>query len=287
MTRTLLPRLTARLLAEGIPEARTQAEYLLSSALGVRRLDLYLLPDIPRLDAAALRRLDADCERLARHEPLQYVLGETEFMGRRFRSDPRALIPRPETEELVRHALELLPAGRTPAPGIVEAGTGSGCIAVTLRLERPGAAVTATDCSPEALALARENAVALHADRIDWRLCDLLDGIPPRSMDLVISNPPYIATDELDGLDRNVRDHEPRLALDGGADGLDVIRRLASQAAHVLRPGGQLLLEIGEDQGTAVPGILTQHGYTAVRVLRDMNGHHRVVTAHSAAQPRI
>ncbi len=276
-----------RLRGAGIPEARVQAEYLLSAALGVRRLDLYMLPETARVDEAALHRLDADCNRLANHEPLQYVLGETEFMGRRFRCDRRALIPRPETEELVRYALTHIPDGRHPAPDIVEVGTGSGCIAITLRLERPASAVTATDCSPEALDLARKNADALQADPIHWRQCDLLGGLPARSMDIVISNPPYIATKELGGLDRNVRDYEPRLALDGGGDGLDVIRRLIDQAREVLRPGGQLFLEIGEDQGAAVSEILARHGYTAVHVLKDINGCDRVVAARSAPQPWI
>ncbi len=278
MIRSLIQNLEARLQAAGVKESRTCAEYLLSSAMGVSRLDLYLLNSICP-EKIPRSWVDACCSRLERHEPLQYVLGETEFMGRIFRCDRRALIPRPETEEMIRHAISLLVQSQNTAPAIVDAGTGSGCVAITLRLEFPGAAITATECSAEALELAQENAEALEAGPITWLNSNLLDGLAAHSMDMVISNPPYIRSSEIRRLDRNIRDYEPRLALDGGGDGLVIIRRLVSDALRVLRPGGTLIMEIGEDQGAAVKALLDENEFDDVRVVPDINGHDRVAIA--------
>ena len=266
--------IAAHLAAAGRDEAQLQAEWLVSHTAGVPRLELAARSRLPGL-AGQEGRLAAAAVRLAAGEPLQYVLGDAEFCGRLFRTDRRALIPRPETEELVEHVLRRLAARPPgPAPVIVDVGTGSGCIAVTLALERPDAAVIATDVSADALALAGENAAALGA-RVDFRAGPLLAGCGPASLDAVVSNPPYVPTAQCDALPAEIRAHEPRLALDGGPDGLAVIRPLLAAAATALRPGGLLFLETAEDQGPAVAALLREHGFTDVATHRDLSGHER------------
>ncbi len=210
---------------------------------------------------------------------LQYVLGEAWFWGRRFVCDGRALIPRPETEELVQRVLDDAGLWRRERPVVVDVGTGTGCIALTLAAERLRARVTGVDVSPDALALARENEAAAGtvrprgvADRaICWRAG------PAGSLDLVVSNPPYIASAAIATLAEEVRAHEPRSALDGGPDGLACIRRLAAQAVLALRPGGRLWMEIGDEQGEATRCILAGAGFDSVQLHRDLSGHDRLV----------
>ena len=241
-----------RLARAGIAEADNKLRWVAAHWLDCGLLDvLRHLSEVPAPAqaegfAAALARLEND-------EPVQYVVGETDFMGLKIRCDARALIPRPETEALVACAEEFL-RGRE-RPFVVDACTGSGCIACALAKRVPGARVVATDLSAAALELARENARALGAD-VEFRQADLLAGLPEAGADLVVSNPPYVAAAEIARLDRTVRDFEPHLALDGGPDGLRTISRLVAEAAHVLKSGGRLMMEIGEDQAAAVEEIL-------------------------------
>lgn len=261
----------------GRAEARTLAEWLLAEAAGLGRLDVLAQGDRV-LDESACHRLDSWVARVARGEPMQYVLGVAPFLGRNFHCDPRALIPRPETEELCEWALASI--SRDAATRIADVGTGSGCIAITIALERPHAQVTATDLSPLALDLARENAAQYGVQsRISWRQGDLLTGMPDDAFDMIVSNPPYVSENEWWQLDRTVRDYEPRLALIAERDGLDAIRRLAEQARHALAPGGTLWMEIGNDQGPAVRAFLIENGYEAVRIHRDLAGHERMAEA--------
>ena len=194
--------------------------------------------------------------------------------------DARALIPRPETEELCERVLADARIWKEPSPVVLDIGVGTGCIAVTLALERPLARVCAVDISADALELARANARRLGVEeQIEWRAGDLLDGVAAGSADAVVSNPPYVSEAELPTLDATVREYEPKLALVSGADGLGIIRRLIVQAGIVLAPGGSLWMEIGNEQGPAVCELLRDGGFEAIALHRDLAGHDRIVEA--------
>jgi release factor glutamine methyltransferase len=257
---------TERYLADrGVENPRLNAEHLLAHALGLKRMELYLQFDRPltETERAPLRDL---VKRRGTREPLQHVLGTAEFHGRTFACDKRALVPRPETEQLVELAVELAKA--QTAPTLLDIGTGSGVIALTLALEIPSATIHATDLSPDALALTAENA-ARHAltDRVTFHQADLL---PPGSakFDLIIANLPYIPADEIAALSPEVR-HDPHTALDGGPDGLDLNRRLIETAPDRLAPGGALLLEIGLGQADAVNTLLSARKFRDISVRPD------------------
>ena len=257
---------TERYLADrGVENPRLNAEHLLAHALGLKRMELYLQFDRPLTESerAPLRDL---VKRRGAREPLQHVLGTAEFHGRTFACDKRALVPRPETEQLVELALEI--AKDKPAATILDIGTGSGVIALTIALELPSATLHATDLSPDALALAAENA-ARHAltDRIVFHQADLLPPDDAR-FDLIIANLPYIPAEEIASLSPEVR-HDPASALDGGADGLDLIRRLIETAPDRLAPGGALLLEIGLGQADAVNTLLSARKFRDISVRPD------------------
>lgn len=260
----------------GVSEARLNLEYLISRRLNLPRLEL----NLHRQDAMAkgdVAAVDADVERLAVGEPLQYILGDAPFLGLTLKTDRRALIPRPETEWLVEQVLACPAIWADPVPRVVDAGTGTGCIALALAAARPDARVLAVDVDPEALALARENRDRLGLEgRVELRQGNWLEGLPADTFDAVVSNPPYIPTADCGMLERHVRDHEPRRALDGGPDGLDMIRKLAPQALACLKPGRPLWLEIGFDQGPAVSAILSAAGFERVDIRRDSAGHDRV-----------
>ena len=242
----------ARLERAGIDEAENKVRWVAAHVLDCGLLDvLRHLPEVP--GPAQAERFAAALARLENDEPVQYVVGETDFMGLKIRCDARALIPRTETEELVACAEEFLRGRERPV--VVDVCTGSGCIACALAKRVPGARIVATDLSAAALELARENARALGA-AVEFRQADLLAGLPEAGADLLVSNPPYVAAAEIARLDRTVRDFEPHLALDGGPDGLRTISRLVAEAAHVLKSGGRLMMEIGEDQAEAVEEIL-------------------------------
>ncbi|QDF06390.1 MULTISPECIES: peptide chain release factor N(5)-glutamine methyltransferase [Myxococcus] len=265
---------------------RLTAEILLSYVLKLSRVRLYVDLDRP-LSKDELGAFRALIERRMAGEPTQYLTGVREFYNRPFKVDARVLIPRPETELLVEAALRMLPKD---APGrALDVCTGSGCIAISLAAERPQATVIATDLSPDACALARENAQALGvADRVTVLQGDLFAPVPEgERFQVVVSNPPYIASGEIPGLSAEVR-REPKLALDGGPDGLVAVRRVVTGARQWLEPGGLLAMEIGEDQGPAVLELLRAAGYADARVEKDLERRERMAfgTQPVASEPQ-
>lgn len=268
---------TGYLEKNGVEDARLNAEHLLAHALGKkRRLDLYLEFDRPLSDAerAPLREL---VRARGQGTPLQHLLGTAEFLGRSFLCDARALIPRPETEQLVELVRPLVPAGEAR---LLDVGTGSGVIAISLALDHPAATVIATDLSPDALALAGENAARLNAD-VHFIEADLLPSAQA-PFHLIVANLPYIPRADIPTLSREVR-RDPASALDGGEDGLDLVRRLCAQAPAHLTPGGHLALEIGHDQADRVADLLAAAGFEAIAIHRDYPGVERFLTARRPA----
>ena len=264
---------TSGYLAErGIGNGRLDAELLLADLLQLDRVGLYLNFDRP-LTAAELADFRERVGRRARREPLQYILGRSEFWSLPFRVGPAVLVPRPDTEVLVEEAL----ARAVPAACILDVGTGSGAIAVALAHELPAARLTAVDISSEALAIAAENARTNGvAERIDFATADL-HVLPEGTFDLVVANPPYIPAADLAELMPEVRDYEPQLALHGGADGLDAYRALARQASRLLVTGGWLLVEVGVGQAAAVQELLAAAGLGELFCRNDYAGIPRVV----------
>ena len=255
----------------GVESPRLNIEHLLAHVLGKKRMDLYMEFD-RALDDAALDPLRGLVKRRAAGEPLQHLLGTVEFCGHVLGCDARALIPRPETEELC----EKIIAGGVAAR-VVDVGTGTGAIALTLALAWPAAQVDALDVSPDALALARENATRLAlAERVRFHHSDLLAALDG-SCDVLVANLPYIAADELVSLGREVQ-RDPRLALDGGPDGLRLIERLADEAPRILH--GRLALEIGAEQGGRVAALLAARNFQDIRVTADYQGRSRFVFAN-------
>ncbi len=224
-------------------------------------------------------RFQESVERRAAGEPLQYITGVQDFFGREFRVTPDVLIPRPETELLVEAAIEVS-GGRDASTLICDVGTGSGCIAVTLLCEIGKARAVAVDKSPAALEIAKLNASNFSvSDRAEFAISDCLDALDPRDyqFDLVVSNPPYVSASVLPGLQREVRDHEPLIALSPGADGLTIIRRLIKETPAFLKPGGHLLMEIGFDQGEAVTELVKETSWQLLEIRPDLQCIPRIV----------
>ncbi len=250
---------------------RLEAEVLLAHVLGASRTMLLTHPE-HTLALDQLSNYQSLISRRASGYPLPYLTGRVEFYGLEFEVTPEVLIPRPETETLVDLAIARQPMS------IVDVGTGSGCIAVSLAVRLPEAVVYAIEISPAALAVARRN-VERHgvAGRVRLMAGDVLSP-RPGPVDLIVSNPPYIPTGECGSLPASVRDHEPRLALGGGPDGLAVVQQLLAQAPAVLRPGGGMLIEIGADQGEAATHLArTFFPHATVRLHPDLAGHDRVL----------
>ncbi len=258
----------------GIQNAPRDVRRLMADALSVdtAHLTLRLKDD---LDDAARETFEAHMARRCERVPVSQIVGWREFWGRRFRVTPDVLDPRPETEALIEVALQ------EPFERMLDLGTGSGCIAVTLLAESEDATGVATDISPEGILVAGENA-ASHgvADRLILPLSEWYADIGGR-FDLIVSNPPYIAADEMDGLAPEVRDHEPRIALTDKADGLTAYRAIATGAGDHLTPGGRLLVEIGPTQAEAVSDIFSAAGLDVVAVHPDLDGRTRVVEARA------
>ena len=276
--------------AAGIADSRIEAEVILRFVLGWERdrflAELYAAGET-RLSPGASERLRSLISRRIGGEPLAYIVGTRDFYGLTLRADERALIPRQETELLVEIALDRLAlAGRTPSarPLVIDVGAGSGAAALALAANaRDGVRVVATDASGGALALARQNAETLGlANRVEFVQCDLLTAISGRA-DLIVSNPPYIPSGDMAGLQAEIK-REPRLALDGGADGLDVFRRLARQAARTLAPGGALIAELMPDQMDAAERIAAERIPRARRISRrqDLFGDDRALVVETA-----
>ena len=256
----------------GIDSPRLDAELLLADTLELDRVGLYLNFERP-LQAGELADYREKVRRRAGREPLAYILGTAEFWSRPLKVTPAVLIPRPDTELLVEQALARLDG----AARVLDVGTGSGALAIALAHERPEFRVTAIDLSAAALAVAADNARANGvAERIDFIQGDLA-ALPAGPFDLVVANPPYIPHGDLATLMPEVRDFEPHLALDGGADGLDAYQALAGQAKRVLAAGGWLLVEVGIGQAAAVQQLFAGVGLTEIFTARDLAGIDRVV----------
>lgn len=273
----LLQQGAAVLEAAGIEPARPEAEWLLASLLGVDRFGLYLDP-ARRLSTPTATRYRDLIERRAGREPLQYLLGWEDFHGLRLAVTPDVLVPRPETEGLVEWALEVL--GGRPDPVVVDLGTGSGAIACAIATALPAAEVLAVEIAAGALAVASRNVRTLSLSaRVRLLAGDLFAplGSLSASLDLVVANPPYLPSAVIPSLPPEVSRHEPRAALDGGPDGMAVIRRIVAGAPPVLKPGGWLLMEIGEEQAGPLASLMAAEGFSGIRARRDLNGIERYI----------
>ena len=254
--------------AGGSPSARLDAELLRADVLGVSRERLVREPELP-VAGEAVRRFQSHVRRRAiEREPVAYIVGRRGFRRLDLLVDHRVLVPRPETELLIEVGLELAPGAR-----VLDCCTGSGAIALALKDERPDLQVSGSDLSAPALEVARANAQRLRLD-VEWIEADLLDGVD-RGFDAILANPPYVPRATIVTLEPEIARHEPRLALDGGEDGLDLVRRLIAQAAAT----PLLALEVGERQADAVVALLAGAGFSAVERLTDLAGIERVVVA--------
>lgn len=269
------------LAAKDVSSPRLEAELLVAHALRLRRLDLFLRYDQP-LAPDELATLRALIERRRRHEPLAYLTGEREFYGRALAVDRRVLIPRPETEHVVDAVIEDLRARAPESPAMLDLCTGSGCVAIACALALPSLSVDAVDLSPDALEVAAAN-VARHGleARVTLHAGDLYAPIGDARFEVISANPPYIPSGEVPGLMPDVSQHEPHLALDGGADGTAVLGPLLEGALARLKPGGLLVVEVGYDQGAWAVERARGCGLVGARMIKDLAGIERVLFARA------
>ncbi|WP_022703828.1 peptide chain release factor N(5)-glutamine methyltransferase [Pseudorhodobacter ferrugineus] len=272
MTTLLVARRTAvaQLRAAEVPDAAQDAAVLLGFVLGVSRADLALMPAQTVLTGAQVDALAAAVSARATRRPVSHITGQRLFWGRSFAVTPDVLDPRPETESLIAAALTL------PFSSVLDLGTGSGCILLTLLAERAGAVGLGVDLSGAALDVARRNAASLGV-QASFSLGSWFAPVEGQ-FDLIVSNPPYIAAGEMAGLSPEVRLHEPHLALTPGGDGLDAYRIICAEAPAYLANGGRLLVEIGPTQGAAVAGFFKAAGFARIEILPDLDGRDRVVS---------
>lgn len=269
----------------GQDSPRLEAELLLAHVLGCDRIRLVIESQRP-LEASELGRFREAIKRRRTGEPIAYILGEREFYGHRFRVDARVLVPRADTETLVDVALTRT-RPRSLGGKALDLCTGSGCVAVAFARQRPTWAVTGVELEPGAATLARENALRVGA----WNALRVLVGDlfaplgPEERFDLIVGNPPYVPDGEIPGLAVDVREHEPRLALAGGADGLELVRRIVAAAPAWLVPAGVLALEIGCDQGARARALLEANGFVEVELTRDLGQRERVVSGALGPRP--
>jgi release factor glutamine methyltransferase len=281
----LIESFAFRFAASSVDNAKRVAEELLAHVLHCKPLEIYT-GAVPQHTTTPenlelIKRLEPMAERIENGEPLQYVIGHVDFWGLELKCDRRALIPRPETELLVEEVLSSRIWDKNPAT-VVDVGTGTGCIVLTLAKQRPDANFKAVDVSDAALELAKENArLNGLGDEILWLENNLLEGFAAESADAVVANLPYIATDDWKALSPSVRDFEPQSALDSGPDGMELITQLATQARYVLIPGGMLFLEFGYDQGKAVAECLENLGYQNIQIRHDLADHDRIAIAEN------
>lgn len=279
----VIQRSTEFLARKGIESARLEVELLLGHVLKAPRLRLYL--DFERqLTPSELDAMREYVRRRAGREPLQHIVGSTSFCGLEIKVNRDVLIPRPETEVLAEHGWQFLASRREQLQRpllALDFGAGSGCVALALASHAPDVQIMALEISIAALDVARENAERLGlAGRIQFVEGSGFDALPKGGrFDLIISNPPYIPSSEIDQLAPEVRHHDPRLALDGGLDGLDFPRKLASQAPEYLAPGGQLMCEFGDGQSPAVSSIFEAFHWQVKAVLPDLSGRARILIA--------
>lgn len=277
----------AHLRENRIESPRLCAELLLARALGCERIELYTRYDSAPA-AAALDPFREWVRQAAEGKPVAYLLGTREFFSLEFEVTPDVLIPRPETETLVERAIEAAraaPLGQSEAR-ILDLCTGSGCIAISLAKHLPQARFVATDISSDALEVARRNADRHDVgERIAFHAGDLYDAMPDAAaFDIITCNPPYVSTTDTESLDANVRDYEPHVALFGGPDGLEIIRRVVDGAAERLSGGGLLFIEVAYDQATAVRALLAEADWEQIETYRDLADHERIVQARRNAR---
>lgn len=276
----VIQRTTDFLAQKGVDSPRLQIELMLAHVLRMPRLKLYLDFQRPLADGE-LEQLRGLVKRRSQREPLQYVLGTTSFCGLEIKCAPAALIPRPETELLAEHAWKFLSTITPPPATALDIGAGTGCLGIAIAAHAPETRLVAVDVSADAMALARENA-ARHtlSERIDFRLGDAFAVIQPGELfDLIVSNPPYIPDAEITTLDPEVRDHEPRLALAGGVDGLDFFRRIAAEAPRCLKPGGKLMVEFCDGQAPALKILLENEKWVVEQIIDDYSQRPRILVA--------
>jgi release factor glutamine methyltransferase len=275
-----LSRIRSLLSAAGVPSPGVESELILTYVLALKRSEIYSRPEriITQAEASALMDL---AERRTRRIPLQYLLGECEFMSLPFRIREGVFIPRPETEVLVEAVKARIEASGAPAQRILDIGTGSGVIAVSLARCLEPDLVVGTDISLDALEIARANAILNRVESVSrFVACDRLGALrsgAPVGFDVVVSNPPYVESGEIPGLQPEVRDHEPMVSLDGGPDGLRFFDGLLPGIASILKKGGLVAFEIGETQGPRVKALLEQAGLKKVEIAKDLAGFDRVV----------
>jgi release factor glutamine methyltransferase len=266
-----------RLKQAGFASSELDARLLVQAAAGCDEIDMIREPGRMLTQPQVERLAGFEARRLA-HEPVSRIVGQREFWGLTFKITPATLDPRPDSETLIETALDLLPAAS--APMILDLGTGSGCLLIALLHERAEARGVGVDLSTEALAVAAANAEALGVGkRAAFRHTSWADGIEEK-FDIVISNPPYIAAGDIEGLDAEVRDHDPRLALDGGADGLDAYRAIAALLPRLLAPTGHAVIELGDGQAADVCAIFEGEGLAVPRIATDLAERPRALVAH-------
>jgi release factor glutamine methyltransferase len=263
--------------SKGVPDARVAGELLAARLLNIGRgfLSSHLDKDVDERCLEAMRRA---MKRLAAGEPVQYVIGEWDFRTLTLKCDRRALIPRPETEELVTRVLKFLETRKVARPFVVDVGTGSGAIILSIAKEYKGEGIfLGTDISADAIELATENAVATNlSERVKFAVADGLDDFDePEIIDVIVSNPPYIESHVCATLDPRIRDFEPMTALDGGVSGIDFYDRYLSDALNILKPGGAVFFEIGENQGELVRKLFFDYGFDSILIEKDYEGHDR------------
>lgn len=280
--REAIAKVSVYLDSKGVPDAGVASELLAARLLKSSRgfLNSYYEKEVPEPYQEAMRRA---MRRLVSGEPLQYVLGEWDFRSLTLKCDPRALIPRPETEELVTRVLKWLKNNPSSQPRfIVDVGTGTGAIILSLAAEYKAPAVfLGTDISEEAISLAKENAIKSGlTNSVKFAVMDGLDDFDePEVVDVIVSNPPYIESAVCETLDPRVKDFEPRLALDGGESGLEFYDRYLTDALNVLKPGGAVFFEIGENQGEALRKLMESYGFSSISIEKDYAGHDRYASA--------
>jgi release factor glutamine methyltransferase len=267
----------------GFEDARLNIELLLSHVLHLKRIDLYTNFDRP-LEAKALGEFKSVLQRRLKHEPIQYIIGEAEFMGIPLYVNPSVLIPRPETEELVEKVLEWIKGLEAPRIEVLDIGTGSGNIPIAIERFSSNSHITSIDVSAEALEVAARNVERHHCSRVALARLDVFAEILPGKMfDVIVANPPYISAAELQGLQPEVRDFEPKVATSDNADGLRLVRRICKVAAKKLRAGGLLLMEVAYNQGAEAKRIALEVGLSNVDVLSDLAGNERMLQGRRVA----
>ena len=260
--------------SENIADAKLDAWYLLSYITGISKAD-YFLKQNDEADEVTLYKYKEVLLRRVQHEPLQHITGEQEFMGLSFWVNEHVLIPRQDTETLVEEALKVIPSGSH----ILDLCTGSGCVIISLVALRQGFSGIGVDLSEDALVVARENRTRLVGSKIEFLQGNLWEPVTGK-FNAIVSNPPYIRTKDIEDLAFEVKDHEPRMALDGTEDGLYFYRQIAENAADYLSDDGWLLVEIGYDQGPDVKSLFIDNGFKDVQVVKDLAGNDRVVKGH-------